>query len=103
MVDNIATAALHDYKSEETLHVQEAMKSCFFAGMADYSAHPLFTEDVEHRFTAIAASVVDSERQLDLASDFEKLVQESTAFVKANRTADNPRAHPKPGKAKSGI
>ena len=48
------------------------MNSCFFAGMADYSAHPLFTEDVEQRLTAIAASVVDSERQFELIPDFER-------------------------------
>ena len=79
------------------------MKSCFFAGMGDYSAHPLFTDDVEQRFTAIAAAVVDSERQLDLVSDFEKLVQHRSTYVKNNRTADNPRARPKPGRAKGGA
>ena len=79
------------------------MKSCFFAVMADYSAHPLSTKDVEQRFTAIAASVVDSERHLELMSDFERLVQDRTAYVKANCTAGNPRAHPKPGKSESGA
>ena len=72
VIDGIVAAAMHEHKSEETLHVAEIMKSCFFAGMADYSAHPMFTDDVNERFAAISSTVVTAERQVDLVAEFEK-------------------------------
>ena len=47
------------------------MKSCFFAGTADYTAHIAFTKDVEGRLAAIAKTIVRQEAQMDNVSDFE--------------------------------
>ena len=67
------------------------MKSCAFAGMRDYSAHPAFTDDADDRFAAIAHAVVDSERQFDMVSDFEQNVQDRVNYVRKNATPTNPR------------
>ena len=58
--------------TEEGFTWRKPMNSCFFAGMTNYFAHPLSTDDVDERFSFIAAAVGDSERQFDLVADFEK-------------------------------
>ena len=59
--------------------------------MRDYLAHPMFTNDADDRFAAIAKTVVNSESQFDLVSDFEKLVQDRASYVRDKSTLTNPR------------